>query len=94
MKHVHFVPFFFLHRLHCHKKYVLFVLSKSCIAMNRALFEPEHGIMLLIEYTNSDGSDAPAHPHSLTTDFASIKLDEGSDQVLPLCDLVPGSIKI
>ena len=76
--------------LHYHKTCALFVLSKSCIAMKRALFEPAHGIMVLIEYANSDGSDSPTHPRSLTRAFAmySIKLDEGLDQALPLCDSV------
>ena len=58
--------------------------------MKRALFEPAHGIMVFIEYANSEGSDAPAHPRSLTRAFSiySIELDEGLDQTLPLCDSV------
>ena len=70
---------FFLHMLHCHKTCALFVLSKSCIVMKHALFKPAHGIMVLIEYANSDGSDSPTHPRSLSRPFAiySIKLEEG-----------------
>ena len=37
-----------------------------------ALFESEHGIMVLIAYANSGGSGAPVHPHSLTRAFAHI----------------------
>ena len=50
--------------------------------MKRALFEPAHGIMMFIEYANSEGSDAPAHPRSLTRAFAmySIELDEDLDE--------------
>ena len=65
--------------LHCHKTCALFVLSKSCIAKKHAFFEPAHGIMVLITYANSVGSDASAHPRSLTIVFTiySIELDEG-----------------
>ena len=68
--------------LHCHKTCALFVLSKSCIVIKRAVFEPAHGIMVLIAYANSVGSDAPAHQCSLIITFAiySIELDEGLDQ--------------
>ena len=62
MKHVHFVLFFFfffLHVLHCHKRvHYLFVLSNPYIVMKHALFEPVHGITVLIAYANSEGSGA------------------------------------
>ena len=68
--------------LHCHKTCALFIVSKSCIAMKRAFFEPAHGIMVLIAYGNSIGSDTPAHVRSLIIAFAiySIELDEGLGQ--------------
>ena len=65
--------------LHCHKTCALFVLSKSCIAMKRALFEPAHGIMVLSEYANSDGSDSPSHPRSLTRAFAIYSIVVGGE---------------
>ena len=73
MKRVHFVHFFFF--------FFFFFFCICCIvikcvhylffiAMKRALFEPANGIMVLIEYANSDGSDSPAYPRSLTRAFA------------------------